>query len=477
VISAALRTTLALLAVLALATGCGSILWEQPKRPNIILVLTDDLDVGSIAHMSRLQKYMGDEGTTFEAFFVTTPVCCPSRTTILTGQYAHNHEIFRNSPPEGGFKKFHDLGRESSTIATWLDNAGYRTLLAGKYLNGYCESAAGCEDPRYVPPGWDEWYAHIGKGDWNDNGEIVNERGTNQDDLVSGYATRFVESTENSDDPFFAYLATNAPHPPAKPPARYEDSFEGVKAPRTPSFNEQDVRDKPRAVRNLPPLSQRKIDALDARYRQSLQSMAAVNDMLEDLVAALRKAGKLENTYIFFASDNGYLMGQHRIQKGKNVVYEESIKVPLVVRGPGVPAGGQHSEMVLNNDLAPTFADLAGVKPPDSVDGRSFAPLLDGDRSNDPWRSASEVQSWKKGGDSEGKPNYRAVRTPESLYVEYSSGERELYDLNKDPYQLESVQDDPAYADEKASLRSQLDALKDCAGQECREAENASPGQ
>ncbi len=186
----------------------------------------------------------------------------------------------------------------------------------------------------------------------------MSERGKNQDDLVSQYATRFVEE---SDEPFFAYLATNAPHPPAKPPDRYEDAFEGAKAPRTPSFNEQDVSDKPRSVRNSPSLSEGEIDAVDARYRQSLQSMGAVNDMLDELLDTLEAEGKLENTYIFFTSDNGYLTGQHRIKKGKDVPYEESIKVPLMVRGPDVPEGTQNGAMVLNNDLAPTFADLAGV--------------------------------------------------------------------------------------------------------------------
>ena len=450
---------------------------EAANRPNIIFVLTDDLDVASVSNVPSLQEYMADRGMTFDNAFVTYSLCCPSRSTILTGQYPHNHLVRGNAPPIGGYKTFRDLGRERSTLATWLDDAGYETALFGKYLNGYGNIAR-----NHVPAGWDEWYAPVGATQVNQNGKVVTyEADTYLDDALSGLAQDFVRRQEHKDAPFFLYLSVHAPHAPATPALRYEDLYEGLRAPRPPSFDEADVSDKPGWVRNLSldPSEEKRIDEL---YGKRLKTMAAVGEMIGGLLRTLEETGKLDNTYVVLTSDNGYHMGQHRLGLGKQTAYEEDIRIPFVIRGPGVPAGVRRDEMVLNNDFAPTFTELAGLPPPDSVDGRSFASLLDKRKGNDPasWRSAFEIRNWGNKKEETAYravtpvPPYRAVRTQRYLYVEYESGEHELYDLSKDPYELHNLYDsaDPALI---SRLDSRLDALRDCAGRDCRAAENAPP--
>jgi N-acetylglucosamine-6-sulfatase len=444
-------------------------------RPNIIFVLTDDLDAASISKVPSLEAYMADEGKTFDNAFVTYSLCCPSRATILTGQYPHNHLVRSNGPPIGGFETFRKLGRERSTLATWLDDAGYETALFGKYLNGYGNHGA-----KHVPAGWDEWYGVVGKAQLNQNGQLVTYEGdTYLDDALSGLAQDFVRRQESKDAPFFMYLAVHAPHAPATPALRHEELYENLRTPRTPSFDEADVSDKPGWVRKLT-LSTAEIKHMDGLYRKRLRTLAGVGETIGGLLRTLEQTGKLDNTYIVFTSDNGYHMGQHRLGVGKTAAYEEDIRVPLIVRGPGVPAGTSSDEMVLNNDFAPTFADLAGLPPPDSVDGRSFAALLDTRQGNDPapWRQAFEVRKWDPLKDDPSYkavtyvPPYRAVRTQRYLYVEYENGEHELYDLVKDPYELQNIYDSAA-PDLIAELDSRMQALGDCAGEGCRAAENA----
>src|SRR5215211_5330475 len=450
---------------------------EAAGRPNIIFVLTDDLDAASISKVPSLEAYMADEGTTFDNAFVTNSLCCPSRATILTGQYPHNHLVRSNVPPVGGFKTFRGLGRERSTLATWLDDGGYETALFGKYLNGYGKTGR-----NHVPAGWDEWYGAVEKTQLNQNGKVVTyEADTYLDDALSGLAQDFVRRQERKDAPFFVYLSVHAPHAPATPALRYEDLYEHLRAPRTPSFDEADVSDKPGWIRglSLDPAEEKRIDEF---YRKRLATLAAVGEMVGGLLRTLEETGKLDNTYLVLTSDNGYHMGQHRLELGKQSAYEEDIRVPLMIRGPGVPAGVSRDEMVLNNDFAPTFADLAGLQPPPSVDGRSFASLLDKRQGNDPasWRTAFEVRHWDDKNDELPSravtpvPPYRAVRTQRYLYVEYETGAHELYNLKKDPYELRNLYDS-ADPDLIAELDSRMYALRDCAGKDCRAAENAPP--
>ena len=441
-------------------------------RPNIILVLTDDLDKKSVSRLPKLKTLLVDKGTTFTNAFVTNSLCCPSRATILRGQYSHNHQIFTNVRDTGGFDQFAALGHESSTIATWLRTGGYRTALIGKYFNNYDASDG-------VRPGWSEWYGSAG-GEYyqykiNENGTVVSYPNTDpqsyQPDVHARQAVDFVERAAAGTQPFFMYLAPRTPHEPATPAQRHENRFLNETAPRPPSFNEQDVRDKPGWVRGRPLLDSQQIASIDDLYRKRLQSMAAIEDMIENLIQSLQSSGELENTYIFFTSDNGFHLGQHRLKPNKWTAYEEDIRVPMIVRGPGVPAGRSLGHMVLNNDLAPTFAALAGVTPATDVDGRSLTQLL---TSSTPpvssWRSAFETEA---AGGLGSRPAYQAVRTKQYIYVEYASGERELYNLSTDPYQLNNVYatSDPALV---TSLKSRLDALRNCSGGGCRSAEGGT---
>jgi arylsulfatase A-like enzyme len=446
-------------------------------RPNMIFVLTDDLDYASVQKMPELRSVMVEEGVSFENAFTSQSLCCPSRATSLTGLYAHNHQIKGNKPPDGGFEKFRDEGLEEDTIATRLQEEGYQTAFIGKYLNGY---PAG--DPSHVPPGWDEWYGKLDEQklyDYgiNHNGEVVSYGSDPQDfatDVLSGVANDFVSGAASDSRPFFVYLAPTAPHTPATPAQRHQGAFAGEKAPRSPSFDEEDVSDKPSWIRDdTERFDNEDISDIDHHYRDRLESMLAVDEMVASLVEELEAAGELDNTYIIFTSDNGYLLGEHRNNEQKDRPYEESARVPLYVRGPGITPETQVDELVLNNDLVPTFAELAGVElGEEETDGRSLLPLL---RGEEPrwwprwWRSTILLEGFV----GKGARVYGAVRTKTHKYVEYGNGEAELYDLGADPYELENVYEtaDPSLIED---LKARLEALRDCEGDGCREAEDAS---
>src|SRR5918998_3116844 len=438
-------------------------------QPNIIFVLTDDLDYASAFKMPEIRSLLVEEGTSFESAFTSQSLCCPSRATILTGLYAHNSGIKGNKPPDGGFEKFHDEGFEEATIATRLqDEGGYRTAYFGKYLNGY---PAG--DPTHIPPGWDEWYGKLNEQklyDYsiNENGEVVSYGSETRDfftDVLSNQATDFVERAASKDQPFFMHVAPTAPHGPATPAERHEGAIADEEVPRPPSFDEEDVSDKPSWRQETERFSEEEISEIDAYHQKRLESMLAVDEMVGSLVEELEAAGELDNTYIIFTSDNGWLAGVHRMKEGKDRAYEESAHVPLLVRGPGVHAGSQIEELTVNTDFAPTFAEIVGAEYPDA-DGRSLVPLMRGE--NPPWRSSVLLEGFVGKGDRV----YGAVRTETHKYVEYGNGEEELYDLQNDPYELENVYEkaDPALVED---LKGRLEALKECAGDGCREAEDA----
>jgi N-acetylglucosamine-6-sulfatase len=495
---------------------------QEPKPPNVILILTDDLAVNdlnsrALRHMPNLKSLLIDKGTTFDNAFVTNSLCCPSRATILRGQYTHNHEILSNDPPRGGFQKFRFLGHENSTMATWVKEQGYRTAFFGKYLNGYKET--------YIPPGWDEWYAVTGNylsHTFNENGHLVSYEPESyyDTDVMSDKASDYITRTAGADPPFFTadrpflmWIGTKAPHQPASPAPRDENDYSAISLPHPPSFDEKDVSDKPGWVSDNPPLSLEQKRYMEELYRKRLQSMLSVDDMIGDLVGALHDSGELDNTYIVFTSDNGFHLGQHRLGAGKWTPYEEDIRVPLIVRGPGVPEGETLHHMVLNNDLAPTFADLAGAEPPSFADGRSLKPLL----ADDPtplkdWRQRFVIESvaersgvpqppfitesevvplltgdplpgnWRRtsaasaqSSEEWGRPWLKALRTNNYLYVEYNTGEHELYDLRKDPNELNNMYA-TAPPEITQRLEAQLDALRQCSAAECRAAESDQPG-
>jgi N-acetylglucosamine-6-sulfatase len=441
---------------------------QADSRPNFVFVVTDDLDERAMEQLGGIRVVMGTNGTTFENAYVTFSLCCPSRATMLRGQYPHNHGIIDNALPDGGEGKFRNLGRDRSTIATWLDDAGYQTKLVGKYMNSY--------NDLYKPPGWDEWYAMMGDhwnlsdpatGKMNDNGKQTT-LGGHSTDVFADKASDFITRSSKNPAPFFLWVGTKAPHSPPEVADRYQNEFTTTPLPKPPNFNEADVSDKPAWVRSRGLHTQTQIDEFEQEYRARLRSMLSVEDLLRQTIATLQATNELENTYIFFTSDNGYHLGNHRLGLGKRAPYEEDIGVPLMVRGPGIPANAIRQELVLNNDFAPTIAELAGVSTPAFVDGSSFAPLLSSSPPSS-WRTAFLEEGWPSGNLQ--VPTHKSVHTQDHMFTEYvNTGERELYDLNADPYQLDSK---PRAGNEQlySTLQTRLDALRTCSGAECRSAE------
>jgi arylsulfatase A-like enzyme len=465
------------LAACADGTGAGP---SRPGRPSVVLVVADDLELAGTGRMPRLRSLVAGRGLTFTRAFASTPVCCPSRASMLTGQYAHNHGILSNLDAGGScFERFRDRGQEASTLATWLRGAGYRTGRVGKYLNWYPGVRRGA-DPTYVPPGWDEWYGLFSsRGTDTYYNYFVNENrriaayGRREEDYATDVLrARAVEFVRRDDErPFFLWLSPQAPHLPATPAPRHEGALAGLLAPRTPSFNEEDMSDKPAWFQDpvrLPLLTARDVAGVDALYRDRLRTMLAVDEMVADVIAALEQTGRLDSTYVIFTSDNGFLLGQHRFPRGKGTVHEPSVRVPLLVRGPGVPAGARRDHLALNVDLAPTIAELAGAPAPGSFDGRSLAGLLGADPPAVE-RFRSEVLLELPHGlrdDPEEPPGWVGLRTPDLLYAEYATGEQELYDLRDDPDQVESLHGraSPALL---RGLAARLDQIRLCRGPAC----------
>ena len=442
------------------------------RRPNIVVITTDDMRVSDLEAMPHVRALLQEKGTTFVRSYASFPLCCPSRASFLTGQYAHNHGVLDNEPPLGGYPAFDP----SSTAATWLDDAGYQTAFVGKFLNAY-----GTVRPIAVPPGWDDWHASVDGGDYfrstlYENGTTNLYDGRYLTDLWADIATQVIDRRVPRRAPLFLWASFYAPHvgtprepddPTINTPAvapRHHDAFAGRSLPRSPSFNEADVSDKPSHVRDRIPLTAELRAQMRESYQQRLESLLALDEGVRRMVRALRRHGELANTVLLFTSDNGWMMGEHRIHAGKTVVYEPSTRVPLLVRGPGFPVARRH-QLVANIDLAPTFADLADTRPGLTVDGRSLLPLAKRPSAGLGRRIVLEAGPLDGGGPM----FYTAVRTPSWLYVEYpDSGERELYDMDRDPHQLVNRAADPAYADVRARLADRLAALRDCAGNGCR---------
>lgn len=482
------------------------------KPPNIVYILTDDLNWEVFNKDAGLQTLLTSKGIKFDNNLVSLSLCCPSRVASLRGQFAHNTGIFTNDAASGGgFQTVYNKGLENSTYATWLQAAGYRTAFFGKYLNGYPN---GAPSKTYIPPGWTKWISPNGGSPYSQYNYTLNDNGTTisygsapsdyLEDVLKNKAVTFINNTTANypDKPFFVQISTYAPHGPATPPPRYENYYPNAKAPRTPSFNEADVSDKPSWVKSKPLLTAAQISNLDELYSKRRASLLAVTDTVNAVINALTATGQLNNTYIFFTSDNGFHQGQHRLNSGKNSAYEEDIKIPLVVRGPGVPAGQVVSSITANVDLAPTFAAIAGVTPPSFVDGRSYLPFLNGTTPS-VWRKALllehagpssvtaasadpslepqdpyDVQLQATGA----SPVFAGLRTQNQAigthgpinYVEYDNGERELYDISLDPSQL-----DNGYSTAGATLKSKLStwlgSLRNAAGQALRNAEENAP--
>jgi N-acetylglucosamine-6-sulfatase len=529
-IALALATSLAMLGITAGASGrpVGA---DRDGRPNILVVMTDDMAASDVALMPHVQKLLADKGTTFADAVDSFPLCCPARATFITGQYAHNHGVKGNFYPYGWYGMRH----RGNTLPSWLQEAGYRTALIGKWLNGYGAVDAHGE----VPKGFDIWRGLLDVSaydyfnfvmnrdghlrSWGDAEfarklvEFANIEVTPNPSGLAGVLAKLTELfgpapytywgaanekdyspdvtgkiTENlvrregkSKKPFFIWWTPAAPHredvsttlmgrpgPDPRPAPRYESESKGYTLPRPPSFNEADMTDKASPVQSkTPTMTAAQIAQLQLDYEGRAGSLLAVDDHVAKLVKTLRQTHQLKNTMIVFVSDNGWLQGEHRITGDKFLPYEESLRVPLIVRGPGVPKGQTVHGQVSNIDFAPTLLDAADAKPGRTMDGVSLLPTI-----RDPKRRPNRaleiealaplfedpvpVNAWDR--------PYTGVRTDRYTYVVWTeTGEKELYDRRVDPYELDNVAGDAAYATVEAQLADKLAQLADCSGKAC----------
>jgi arylsulfatase A-like enzyme len=424
-------------------------------RPNIVFVLTDDQRWDTLDTMPIVTRELVHHGVTFTNAFAVNPLCCPSRSSILTGRYSHSTGVYSNTVPYGGASWFDD----DSTIATWLHNGGYRTGYIGKYMNGYNRT--------WVPPGWDRWIGFDGgffNYGLNIDGTNVFYGGGETDystDVLTNEAVSFI-STAPTTQPFFLVYAPFAPHTPATPAPRDADAFPALHDWRPPSYDEDDVSDKPRWLRKRPHLTDADILRMDELRRSELQSLQAVDDGVSRILTTLNDLGYLEHTIVVYMSDNGLLWGEHRQIDRKVSAFEESIRLPLVIRYDAALGRRPRTEdrMVTNLDLAPTFAALGGVKAP-AVEGRSLLPLLGTNPPGptQPWRSTFTLEHLRgAGGAAAEVTSYCGTRGKRWKYVVYSTHEEELYDLAADRYELQNRAADPAIRPVLMSMRRQTKA-------------------
>jgi arylsulfatase A-like enzyme len=500
-------------------------------RPNILVVMTDDMAATDLALMPKTQRKLAAKGTTFADAVDSFPLCCPARATFITGQYAHNHGVAGNFYPYG----WYGMKKRGNTLPAWLQDAGYRTALIGKWLNGYGALDAHGE----VPKGFDIWRGLLdvsaydyfnfvmnkdGKlRSWGDAefarklvefAEIEVREGVNgladviaqltrlfgpapyeywgteepddySPDVTGRITERLVRAERKSRKPFFIWWSVAAPHredvsttlmgrpgPDPRPAPRYADESTEFDLPRPPSFNEADFSDKPSALTDgAPPMTEEQIAQLELDYQGRAGSLLAVDDHVAELVRTLRETDQLRNTMIVFLSDNGWMQGEHRITGDKFLPYEESLRIPLIIRGPGVPKDQTVKGQVSNIDFAPTLVDAADASAGRAMDGVSLLPTARNPKRRPERALQIEALAPLFAGDipvNRWDRPYSGVRTDRYTYVVWTeTGEVELYDRRKDPHQLASVAGDPAYAEIEARLATKLAKLEGCAGKAC----------
>jgi len=468
------RLLLACAPVLALLALAGS----AAASPNVVVLMTDDQTLASLSSMPQTDALLARQGTTFEQAVASFPLCCPSRSTALTGQYAHNHQVLHNAGEFGGYQRLD----HANTLPVWLQEAGYRTMHVGRYLNGYRYSDG-------IPAGWSDWHAapHANAFNYvnwkvNENGSLVSypdaaHPGEYETDFFGRRASELIAGAAPGDRPFYLQVWFVAPHRGSprdpddpttvgspSPAPRHRDAFAATPFPRAPSFDEVEIGDKPQVVADRPRLDPATVAGIEENWRQEQESLLAVDEAVAGIVQTLRTTGELANTLIVFTSDNGYMHGEHRAEAEKVLLYEESVRVPLIMRGPGVPRGFRDPRPVANIDVAPTFADAADATPRRVFDGRSLFPQL-----ADPTAWFGRDILLENGNGANSVPAYRAIRTSRFVYAEHlTTGEYELYDLELDPNEMRSVDGTAEYEAVERDLANRLRLLKRCAGRGCQ---------
>jgi N-acetylglucosamine-6-sulfatase len=437
------------------------------KRPNVVVIDTDDMNQTDISEMQNTLALLGAQGTTFRNSYVSYPLCCPSRATFLTGQYAHNHGVITD-------QQYGQLDN-SNTLAVWLRRAKYRTAMVGKYLNGY-----GIANRREIPPGWTQWFGLTGGTEQHRYGFLLNENGKVRhyarsrrnyiDFVLDAKVNGLLKEWAVSPKPFFIYYNPNNPHGESgtpfwstrdpEPAPQYLGRFGDITAPHPPNFNEADVSDKPQQIQGTPPLSTSDLADIDRRYRGRIESLLSVDDEVKRIVGLVGKYGDIEKTFFIFTSDNGLELGAHRIEF-KNYLYEEGERVPLIIRGPGFPQNTIRDQLVANIDLAPTITALTGAAPGRVMDGINLHPLAE-----DPSLAANRdllFESFDVG--------TFGIRRGPWVYNSWTNGDEELYNLNDDPYELNNLLKPSTatkYKDIRDPLAARLAQLRFCSGDSCR---------
>ena len=506
--------------VAALAVTGGAIRGEPaagaPGKPNVVLITTDDQTAASMFAMRRVDSVLAAQGTTFSNMIASFPLCCPARASWITGAYAHNHGVLDNTARNGG--GYESLREPTRVLPAWLNAAGYDTVMIGKWLHDY--------RPLTRPPGWDVFHGLVPPTVTRYfNSEVTDSRGGKvalgvaeedylTDALTRRYAIPYIYGQAGDPDPFFLHLSFTAPHwgtgrnddagrrcasgkpfsfetARAKPAPRHATRFRRTPLPKPPSFDERDLSDKPAGVRGRKRRRPKVEAVITTRYRCELASLLAVDEAVNQVNTALEATGAAGETYVIFTSDNGYMHGEHRIRAEKVQPYDEALRVPFVIRGPGIPAGATVADPVANVDLAPTIMDLADASQPllggRAIDGISLIPYLAG--YGHPGRAVLIEAKRPPRRTTSGQivaPSFLGIRTRRYTYVEHyrapvatleqghglpigagSVTDRELYDHEVDPFELESRHLDPASAQVRASLAAAAATLRSCTGAGC----------
>jgi N-acetylglucosamine-6-sulfatase len=540
----------------------------EGQKPSFVVIQTDDETMEELYQGVRMAngleefampntlQLLGEKGITFNRYYTPYSLCAPSRISLLTGRYAHNNHVQGNVPPNGGWTGFQSRLAYSHNLATWLQGAGYRTIHIGKILNGY-------GDPPYspgteVPPGWSSWhtilnsdtdhYAYgylmnnngVVEGPYGDSGSWETREYGEIDDAGCPYAPLngkpcFYETDKfnqlaaeelaatPAEQPFYMQVDYTSPHgdfrKPAGPQVATRDFGRFSTAPlpdnRAEGFNEGNVNDKPRFIREAPYLSATEIHTYRVYYQHCLESLISVDEGVKEILDELGGLGRLRNTYVIFTSDNGFFFGQHRLVGGKFLAYEPSTHLPLIIRGPGIKPDTSTGQLVNTIDIAPTILELAEVAPDKSIDGVSLVPYMKeptlrsrrpllfesfvqtDDVEQNGQASAEEPAATERtdAGPASGKlglkgvsarpvtgknpaahasevappKNYYGIRLGPYKYIEWPDGEKELYDINKDPYELNNIVRDPNYFPIRAFLHTELERLETCSGRTCQE--------
>lgn len=456
---------------------------RPPVRPpvngkSVIAVVCDDLNTQDV--LPEITELVGEKGIIFNHAVTTWPVCAPSRATMFRGQMAHNHKIRFNSGPDGGLYRYRELGYEEDSLPTWLNDAGIVTHLMGKYNNPYGE-----DDP-YVPPAWDYWYAYVGdptNPKASNNGVVEDIPGHSLDHFADR-AEGFIKEMAAASRPFFFWISPKAPHRPPEVHPSYEERFASAQVQRVENFNAR-AEGEPKWLVKRPLLSKTEVDAVDTEHRDRLRSLLPVRDLVGRIISTIEDPAvplTWDDVYLVFSSDNGYHEGNHHLPSQKLTPYDEDVRIPLMVRGGGTPAGVVSNDLVANHDFPVTFAEMMGVSVPDWVDGRSFKPLLENPDLKWPRRFVGiEGWTWNQNYQKIPQiPHYRGVRSGVNAagavhkFVKYpylDPPQYERYRLDQDPWEMKNLYGRNPNTD--AALERAAERIFASSGAELRAAEGA----